>query len=64
MLSVEKDVATLALNRSTQEIRRGDRLLPEEERAINANFFPSAPEQDIQRQAVGGAKVVYRRSAR
>lgn len=47
VLSVEKDVATLALNRSTQEIRRSDRLLPEEERAINANFFPSAPEQDI-----------------
>ena len=47
LLAVEKDVATLALNRSTQEIRRSDRLLPEEERAINANFFPSAPEQDI-----------------
>ncbi|HET8711397.1 MAG TPA: LysM peptidoglycan-binding domain-containing protein [Spongiibacteraceae bacterium] len=47
MLSVEKDVATFALNRSTQEIRRGDRLLPEEERAINANFYPSAPDQDI-----------------
>ncbi|HEY3700470.1 MAG TPA: LysM peptidoglycan-binding domain-containing protein [Spongiibacteraceae bacterium] len=47
LLSAEKDVATLALNRSTQEIRRSDRLLPEEERAINANFFPSAPEQDI-----------------
>lgn len=45
--SVEKDVATLALNRSTQEIRRSDRFLPEEERAINANFYPSAPEQDI-----------------
>ena len=47
LLSVEKDVATLALNRSTQEVRRGDRLLPEEERQINANFFPSAPEQDL-----------------
>jgi nucleoid-associated protein YgaU len=47
LLSAEKDVATLSLNRSTQEIRRSDRLLPEEERAINANFFPSAPEQDI-----------------
>jgi LysM domain-containing protein len=47
LLSTERDVATLALNRSTQEIRRSDRLLPEEERTINANFFPSAPEQDI-----------------
>ena len=47
LLSTEKDVATLSLNRSTQEIRRGDRLLPEEQRTINANFFPSAPAQDI-----------------
>ena len=47
LLSSEKDVATLALNRSTQEIRRSDRLLPEEERRLTANFFPSAPEQDI-----------------
>ena len=47
LISVEKDVATLALNRSTQEVRRSDRLLPEEEREINANFFPSAPDQDI-----------------
>lgn len=47
LLSVEKDVATLSLNRSTQEIRRSDRFLPEEERALNANFFPSAPEQDL-----------------
>lgn len=47
LLSTNKDVATLALNRSTQEVRRGDRLLPEEERRINATFFPSAPEGDI-----------------
>ncbi len=47
LLSTERDVATLSLNRSTQEIRRSDRLLPEEEHAINANFFPSAPEQDL-----------------
>jgi hypothetical protein len=47
LLSTEKNVATLALNRSTQEIRRSDRLLPEEERRITANFFPSAPDRDI-----------------
>ena len=45
--SADKGVATLALNRSTQEVRRGDALLPEEERRINASFFPSAPAQDI-----------------
>lgn len=47
LLSTDKGVATLALNRSTQEVRLGDKLLPEEERRINANFFPSAPEQDV-----------------
>jgi nucleoid-associated protein YgaU len=47
LLSSEKDVGTLALNRSTQEVRRSDRLLPEEERRITANFFPSAPVQTI-----------------
>lgn len=47
LLSVDKDVATLALNRSTQEVRRGDRLLPEEERSLNANFFPSAPGDEV-----------------
>ncbi|HUH38401.1 MAG TPA: LysM peptidoglycan-binding domain-containing protein [Spongiibacteraceae bacterium] len=41
-------VATLALNRTTEEVRRGDRLLAEEEGRINANFFPAAPDEDIQ----------------
>ena len=48
LLSTEKDVSTLALNRTTQEVRRGDRLLPEEERRINASFFPSAPEKSLE----------------
>lgn len=47
LLSKEGDVGTLALNRTTQEVRRGDSLLPEEERRINATFFPSAPDDDI-----------------
>ena len=46
LLDFEDEIATLALNRTTEEVRRGDRLLPEEERKINANFFPSAPEQE------------------
>lgn len=46
-LAVEGEVATLALNRTTEEVRRGDRLLPEETRRIDANFLPSAPPGDI-----------------
>ena len=45
LLDFEDDIATLALNRTTEEVRRGDRLLPQEQRKINANFFPSAPDQ-------------------
>lgn len=45
--SVERDVATLGLNRTTQEVRRGDRLLLDEERKISSSFYPSAPESDI-----------------
>lgn len=48
LLSVEGEVATLALNRTTEEVRRGDRLLPEEERRIDANFFPSAPADTVE----------------
>ena len=43
----EPDIATLALNKSTEEVRRGDRLLPDEERQISANFYPDAPDNDI-----------------
>lgn len=47
LLEYADEVGTLALNRTTEEVRRGDRLLKEEESRINANFFPSAPEDDV-----------------
>ncbi|CAA0104571.1 Uncharacterised protein [Zhongshania aliphaticivorans] len=43
LLATEKDVATLTLNRSTQEIRRADRFLPMEVRHLHARFEPKAP---------------------
>ena len=43
----EPDIATLALNKTTEEVRRGDRLLPDEERRISANFYPDAPDQPV-----------------
>ena len=45
LLATEKDVATLTLNRSTQEIRRADRFLPMEVRHLHARFEPKAPAQ-------------------
>ena len=46
LLEVEGDVANLALNATNEEVRRGDRLLPDQERSIRASYYPSAPEQE------------------
>lgn len=45
---LDGEVGTFALNRSVEEVRRGDRLLPEEERNIDAYFYPSAPDGDVE----------------
>lgn len=44
----EGDVAKLLILRSTQEVRISDRLLPSEERRIDAIFYPSPPNQEIE----------------
>ncbi len=41
------DVGRFTVTRSTNEIRVGDRLLPSEEREINANFLPKPPKSDV-----------------
>lgn len=41
------DVATLAVTRTTEEIRVEDRLIPHEERAVDSTFFPAPPEADV-----------------
>ncbi|WP_347909890.1 peptidoglycan-binding protein [Pseudomonas grandcourensis] len=47
VVAIEGDVATLELQRTTQEVRLGDRLFSGEEHAINSTFTPSAPSHDI-----------------
>ncbi|WP_092334192.1 MULTISPECIES: LysM peptidoglycan-binding domain-containing protein [unclassified Pseudomonas] len=47
VVATEGDVTTLALQRTTQEVRLGDRLFSGEERSINSTFMPSAPKSDI-----------------
>jgi len=42
------DVATMMVSRSSEEIRIEDRMLPDEERAIESSFLPSAPESDVE----------------
>lgn len=46
LTALDADVGTLGLNQTTEEVRRGDRLLPDIERLIKSNFHPSAPEQE------------------
>jgi hypothetical protein len=47
VVKTEGDIAELSILRSTKEVLGGDRLLPSEERAINAIFYPSSPENEI-----------------
>jgi hypothetical protein len=47
VVGLERDIATLALNRTTEEVRRADRLLVDEERNISSHFYPSAPSGDL-----------------
>lgn len=42
-LSTEMDIAKMQVNRSREEIRIEDRLLPHVERRVTATFVPSAP---------------------
>lgn len=45
--STERDIATLDITRSSQEIRVNDRLLATEERPISSTFFPSEPSTEV-----------------
>lgn len=47
VVAEEGDIVTLVLNRTTQEVRLGDRLLVTEERAISSTFAPSEPADTI-----------------
>lgn len=47
MRALEGEIATLLMTRTTEEVRVGDRLLTEEQRAIDSTFFPSAPEGEV-----------------
>ncbi|MEQ8690468.1 MAG: LysM peptidoglycan-binding domain-containing protein [Pseudomonadales bacterium] len=41
------DVATMRVNSTREEIQIGDRVLPTEERRVDANFFPSGPDSEV-----------------
>jgi hypothetical protein len=52
------DVTVLEVSRIEEEVRIGDRLLPIEERILDASYHPSAPEREI----VGGVMIGVDRS--
>lgn len=47
IVSIEGEISTMEVTRTTSEIRAGDRLLREEERSIDSTFFPSSPNGDV-----------------
>ncbi len=48
----EGPIATFALASTREEVQIGDRVLPTEERKVDSNFFPSAPESDVRGQII------------
>ncbi|MBP5075747.1 LysM peptidoglycan-binding domain-containing protein [Pseudomonas chlororaphis] len=48
VVAVEGDIATLQLQRTTQEVRLGDRLFSGEPRTINSTFAPSPPSRAVE----------------
>jgi hypothetical protein len=47
VVATEGEVLTLSIDRSSEELRQGDRLLQTEDRTINSTFTPSKPDADI-----------------
>ena len=48
MIALNEEISTLAISRTTEEIRAGDRLLRQEERSIDSTFYPSPPSGQIE----------------
>ena len=48
----EGDVATMSVTSTREEVQVGDRILPTEERKVDANFFPSAPNGEIRGEII------------
>jgi hypothetical protein len=58
VVTVANDIATLSVQRSYEEIRPGDRLLPSDNEAVTAIFEPSSPDADINGLIIGVEKGV------
>lgn len=52
VIAENKDILTLRLKQSNEEVRIGDRLLVGEERRITTSFVPSSPDSEIEAQMI------------
>ena len=52
VVSIDKDIGTLDVVRTYEEVRPGDHLLPSEDRSVDSVFMPSAPDVDIEAQII------------
>jgi hypothetical protein len=48
----DNDIATMFMTDTREEVQIGDRVLPTEERRVDSNFFPSAPDGEIRGQII------------
>ena len=46
------DVATLRITSTREEVQIGDRVMPTEEHRVDANFFPSAPDVEVEGELI------------
>lgn len=63
IMNIRGEISTMKMLRTEEEVRAGDRLLREDERSVNTNFFPSAPNAPIEGQILaveGGVSQVGR----
>jgi hypothetical protein len=52
VLGRERDIGTMQVSESREEVKVGDRVLPTEERRVDARFFPAAPGRQIDGQII------------
>ncbi|MFL0811228.1 MAG: LysM peptidoglycan-binding domain-containing protein [Agarilytica sp.] len=48
IVAIDGDISTMAVSRTTEEMRAGDRLLRHEERTVDSTFYPSPPNANIE----------------
>ncbi len=43
----ERDISTMSIRSTREEVQIGDRVLPTQQRRVDSNFFPSAPDRAV-----------------